>query len=480
MSNPDVMSRGEPFESATASAAPTPRMDIQVHASSCLSPIPGPNDLLLSYSSGEVSESTSLCVSSVVSPPSCLPLPSTVPSMSSGHYLCQLCYVLIKNRQASRPWPRGSQVSRAHRDCIRSAVRAGSGVVSGDGSATPLPLQSFRVVPEVTSNIMNSAPIGLKPVQGAVLDISGAGSITHSSADSPNVPVKSGSADSVPVTSDTDSTLVDITNHEPKRKRQRKDECQHQARTDIILLFQRMTRSLAHYDSVTPQQQQRRLLLLHRVLEALAIPRTILTTTIVKPSPSTLFHLDNHKLTPLRPFLSLPAYSAISRYRTSHAESDGTTTSVCSVTRDGVIIYYSYLTDPLRFIRINTQASSWMAIGGNTGGQLTKLGVTYETKGQLTRFAPLIVYTGKDDWDGLSVITESNLFKFTGESSHCHSYMAIFQRLVDAYCAFLNGDWNFINAILGLSTVTATYGCPICLATNQQRLIDAKKRCHSQ
>jgi len=58
MSNPDVMSRGEPFESATAFAAPTPHMDIQVHASSCLSPIPGPNDLLLSYSSGEVSEST--------------------------------------------------------------------------------------------------------------------------------------------------------------------------------------------------------------------------------------------------------------------------------------------------------------------------------------------------------------------------------------------------------------------------------------
>jgi len=35
MSNPDVMSRGEPFESATASAAPTPHMDIQVGGRFC-------------------------------------------------------------------------------------------------------------------------------------------------------------------------------------------------------------------------------------------------------------------------------------------------------------------------------------------------------------------------------------------------------------------------------------------------------------
>jgi hypothetical protein len=42
----------------------------------------------------------------------------------------------------------------------------------------------------------------------------------------------------------------------------------------------------------------------------------------------------------------------------------------------------------------------------------------------------------------------------------------VLQHLIDARAAFLNGDWPFINAVLGVMSPSATHPCPICIISH--------------
>ena len=54
--------------------------------------------------------------------------------------------------------------------------------------------------------------------------------------------------------------------------------------------------------------------------------------------------------------------------------------------------------------------------------------------------------------------------------------LAALQHFIDTRGAFLNGDWCFINAVLGLMAPAATHPCPICIVSHKNYLHAARYR----
>jgi hypothetical protein len=65
---------------------------------------------------------------------------------------------------------------------------------------------------------------------------------------------------------------------------------------------------------------------------------------------------------------------------------------------------------------------------------------------------------------------------FVGGSQHCHSIFDVLQRCIDLMQAFLNGDWPFINTLLGLKNASAVHPCPICRISSSNLLGSAQYR----
>jgi hypothetical protein len=116
-----------------------------------------------------------------------------------------------------------------------------------------------------------------------------------------------------------------------------------------------------------------------------------------------------------------------------------------------------------------------IAVGGDSGNQSTKLGVTYVQDNQ-QKFAALIVFSGSDKYDDLDTLTEEGLTPFQGDSQQCDSIFAVLQRIIDVMKAFLNGDWPFISTVLGLKNASATHPCPICCISSSNLLGTAQYR----
>jgi hypothetical protein len=152
-------------------------------------------------------------------------------------------------------------------------------------------------------------------------------------------------------------------------------------------------------------------------------------------------------------------------------------------TETGTFANGAYITDPIRFVSVLCAQSPFLAVGGDKGDDLTKLGITYSVRGReqyrklpngkfrkkhpyTQHFAPLIVYAGDDDWEDMNELTTPSLTPFTGDSSRFPHIFAVLQHLIDTRGAFLNGDWCFINAVLGLMASSATHPCPICIISH--------------
>jgi len=76
------------------------------------------------------------------------------------------------------------------------------------------------------------------------------------------------------------------------------------------------------------------------------------------------------------------------------------------------------------------------------------------------------VYRGKDDYTDLGTLTQPSLTPFAGDSAAFPHIFAVLQHFINTRSAFLNGDWPFINAILGLMSPSATHPCPICIISH--------------
>ena len=153
-------------------------------------------------------------------------------------------------------------------------------------------------------------------------------------------------------------------------------------------------------------------------------------------------------------------------------------------TETGTFAGGAFITDPVRFVSVLCAQSSFLAVGGDAGGGRCVLGVTYsiptptQAKPEKTTqyFACLLVYEGGDSWLELQDCRAEGLTAFVGDSAAFPHIWAVLQHLIDTRSAFLNGDWPFINAVLGLMAPSATHPCPICIVSHKSLLSSSRYR----
>jgi hypothetical protein len=114
-------------------------------------------------------------------------------------------------------------------------------------------------------------------------------------------------------------------------------------------------------------------------------------------------------------------------------------------------------------------------VGGDAGNGYTKLGITYEFQGA-QRFAALLVYQGSDKYEELHKFQSKPPTTFAGESANFPHIFSILQHFIDTRQAFLNGDWPFINTLIGLKSPASSHPCPICVISNTNLLGTANYR----
>jgi hypothetical protein len=189
----------------------------------------------------------------------------------------------------------------------------------------------------------------------------------------------------------------------------------------------------------------------------------------LKPSPAELLHLSTAERERIRtvPSLRIPCERTIidckKQLATTHA------------TETGTFAGGAFITDPVRFVSVLCAQSSLLVVGGDAGGGRCVLGVTYSV-GKTQHFAALLVYEGGDSWLELQDCRAEGLTPFTGDSAACPHIWAVLQHLIDTRGALLNGDWPFINAVLGLMSPSATHPCPICIVSHKSLLSSSRYR----
>ena len=112
---------------------------------------------------------------------------------------------------------------------------------------------------------------------------------------------------------------------------------------------------------------------------------------------------------------------------------------------------------------------------GGAGGGRCVIGVTYSLH-SVQPFAALLVYEGSDSWLELQDYRAESLTPFTGDSAAFPHLWAVMQHVTNTRSAFLNGDWCFINAVLGLMAPTATHPCPICIVSKNNLIGTSRYR----
>jgi hypothetical protein len=189
------------------------------------------------------------------------------------------------------------------------------------------------------------------------------------------------------------------------------------------------------------------------------------------PAAEALLHLSTADRERIRtvPELCIPSERTIIQCKRALATHKATET--------GTFGTGAYITDPICFVSGLCLQSPFLAVGGDTGDGLTKLGVTYLLDGQ-QRFAALLVFRGKDNYEDLASLLQPGFTPFTGltQSQHCASIFDVLQHCIDVMKAYLNGDWPFINTVLGLKNASATHPCPICRISSSNLLGTAQYR----
>jgi hypothetical protein len=226
------------------------------------------------------------------------------------------------------------------------------------------------------------------------------------------------------------------------------------------------------YDSLGPTQKwKRRQLLLSVVTEAeqqIGCPLASVQPS-PKPTPAELLHLTTAERDRIRtvPSLRIPCEQAMTHCKQQLATSHATAT--------GTFAGGAYMTDPLAYVSVLCAQSPFIAVGGDAGGGRCALGVTYSHQ-SIQHFAALLVYDGSDSWLELQDCRAEGLTPFIGDSAAFPHIWAVLQHLIDARSAYLNGDWCFLNAVLGLMSPAATHPCPICIVSHKSFLNTARYR----
>lgn len=208
-------------------------------------------------------------------------------------------------------------------------------------------------------------------------------------------------------------------------------------------------------------------------LEQIGVPPEALVSTRVEPT--SLVHLSTATRREIRTVeeLRIAGEKRMADCKDLLAATHGTGTSKWC---DENGLCAAWITNPLLFVRSLTSQSRVLAVGGDYGGDYTKLGVTYTKPSNEQAFAPLLVYSGKDTWEQLNHFRQASITPFTGESAGFRDVFAVLQHLIDTRLTMLNGDWPFLSAVLGHLGASATFPCPICTVGNQGLLRECSYR----
>lgn len=214
------------------------------------------------------------------------------------------------------------------------------------------------------------------------------------------------------------------------------------------------------YDQLGSTQRWKRRKKAREALQQIDCP---LQALIEQPTttPAQLIHLPTSVREQIRtvPSIHIPSEQTMIDCKLQLSSTHATAT--------GTFVGGAYMTDPLAYVSVLCAQSSFLAVGGDCGGGQTKLGITY-TAQDTQMFACLLVYEGEDSWLELQDCRAQGLTPFIGDSVAFPHIWAVLQHLIDTRGAFLNGDWCFINAVLGLMSPSATHPCPICIVSKRR------------
>ena len=185
------------------------------------------------------------------------------------------------------------------------------------------------------------------------------------------------------------------------------------------------------------------------MLNEIGVPLEVITPAST-PSPADVLHLPTSTRKQMRNVrrVKIPAERTIIKCKKKLALTHATGT--------GSFANGAYLTDPICFVSGLCLKSSMLAVGGDAGDNFPKLGITYIQEKQ-QKFACIMVFHGSDKYDNLHSLQQPGLTPFTGDSSQFRDIFAVLQRIIDLMKAFLNGDWPFLNTVLGLKNHCATH-----------------------
>lgn len=226
------------------------------------------------------------------------------------------------------------------------------------------------------------------------------------------------------------------------------------------------------YESLKPTQRWERRTKARAAVETVLKDIGCPLAAIARPVPCTptkVIHLspaERQRTRTIRPFL-LPSErtmrQSLERYATTHA------------TETRTFAKGSYITDPLRYVSVLCAQATFLAVGGDCGGGHCKLGVTFGMNGK-QHFAALLVFDGGDKYEDLRALLVEGTTRFVGASAPYTNIFQILQYLIDTQKAFLNGDWLFLNVVLGLKNANAKHPCPICIVSDASFLRSARYR----
>ena len=204
------------------------------------------------------------------------------------------------------------------------------------------------------------------------------------------------------------------------------------------------------------------------MLNEIGVPLEVITPAST-PSPADVLHLPTSTRKQMRNVrrVKIPAERTIIKCKKKLALTHATGT--------GSFANGAYLTDSICFVSGLCLKSSMLAVGGDAGDKFTKLGITYIQEKQ-QKFACIMVFHGSDKYDNLHSLQQPGLTPFTGDSSQFRDIFAVLQRIIDLMKAFLNGDWPFLNTVLGLKNHCATHPCPICCILSNNLLSRSQYR----
>jgi hypothetical protein len=197
-----------------------------------------------------------------------------------------------------------------------------------------------------------------------------------------------------------------------------------------------------------------------KALEEIGIPAWEVVPHL---QPSQFIHLSTAERNTIRnalPQFHFPSERLFIQLKEEVATSHATQTSTTTISEQII----AYLTDPILFTQIIAQQSAFISIGIDKGNDTTKIGVSYEYD-QKTRYAALLISTGKDNYDDLNALR--NGLQFIGKSKNCRNIYQVLQHMIADERVnrkvFFHADWNCMNSILGLKSASSLYPCPICL-----------------